>query len=159
MRRKLFSAVLMLVLFATSAMAKVNEQVEYKSATGVIVAVPEECEVLNDDDEALVIQTPDKLFTFVANPFDIEETSEEEIASMIIEMEETAEITDPEYTEIDNDFVRGFMLVDINDGVSHSACGYLVLKGNGKAFIVTVIGGGLYTDAAWFSYVTMRAAE
>ena len=149
----------MLVLFATSAMAKVNEQVEYKSATGVIVAVPEECEVLNDDDEGLVIQTPDKLFTFTAIPFDIEETSEEEIASMITEMAETAGITEPEETPIDNDFVGGNMLVEISDEVSHVACGALVLKGNGKAFIVTVIGGGLYTDAAWFSYVTMRAAE
>lgn len=153
--RRILSVVLLALLSLTAVMA---DEVQFTSkVTGITFRVPDNSQLINDDIEAVIIQTPDKLFTMTAEPFNVEQASQDEIAQHLIEMAEAAGM-DRDHLDPINNTTTNVTLVasgyDFDNGAA-AVVGVAVVNETELGFYITVVAGADYVDYAVNSIVSI----
>lgn len=156
MKKILFSALLALVTL-TSVFAKGKELLYTSTSTGISFHVPANVEELQDDIEAVILQTPDEGYIITAEAFDLEEASEADITNHLAKMAKAARINADEAEEISNETelitLMGLAADYANGGAA--AVGVAMVNGTGLGYYITVVAAAKYVDYAVSSLLTI----
>jgi len=158
MKKLLLTVVLgMMTLTMVFASSKVKELVYTSATTGITFHVPANCEEVQDDIEAVILQTPDEEYTFVAEAFNLDKTSKQEMSDHIIKMAEAAKIdlNKSERIETETELVTlvGEALDYDNGGAA--VVGLAFVKNTKLGYYITVVASPKYVDYAVSSLVTV----
>lgn len=156
MKKILFTALLALVTL-TAAFAQDNELLFTSTATGITFHVPANTQELQDDIEAVVLQTPDEEYVITAEAFDISATAQDDITAHLIEMAEAAKIDLEAADEVEHegDLVALNGLAADYDNGGAAAVGVATVKGTKLGFFITVVASQKYVDYAVSSLLTI----
>ena len=156
MKKILFSALLALMTL-TSVLAKGKELLFTSTATGITFHVPANVKEMQDDIEAVILQTPDKGYVITAEAFNVEEVSETDITAHLLTMAEAAEIDGDKAEEISNETelitLMGLAADYANGGAA--AVGVAMVNGTGLGYYITVVAAPNYVDYAVSSLLTI----
>ena len=156
MKKILFSALLALMTL-TSVLAKGKELLFTSTATGITFHVPANVKEMQDDIEAVILQTPDKGYVITAEAFNVEEVSETDITAHLLTMAEAAEIDGDKAEEISNETelitLMGLAADYANGGAA--AVGVAMVNGTGLGYYITVVAAAKYVDYAVSSLLTI----
>ncbi len=153
------------VIFLVFAMAVANvfaqsnkKELKYTSSTtGITFHVPANVKEFQDNIEAVILQTPDKEYTITAEAFNVEKTSQEDIAKHITYMAEAAKIDleKSESIESKGKFVTLFgEAMDYENGGA-AAVGVAVVNDTKLGYYITVVASPNYVDYAVSSLTTI----
>lgn len=152
--------ILFAVLFALTALTAFagGNNVRFASkVTGITLLMPNNCKVVNDDIEALILQTPDKMYTFTAEAFNVEEATEDDIANHMLEMGNAAGMKLDETDDIENTTewitFKG-LSYDFDNGAA-AVVGVAIVNATELAFYITIVAGPDFVDQAVESIVSI----
>lgn len=155
--KKILFAVLLALVSLTTALAEENV-VQYTSkVTGITLQVPANCKLFQDDVEALILQTPDKMFTLTAEPFNVEKATQDDITAHLQEMGEAAGMDLSASDKINNTNTYTTLIglgYDFENGAA-AVVGVAVVNETELGFYITVVAGPDYTDYAATSLVSI----
>ena len=156
MKKILFSALLALMTL-TSVLAKGKELLFTSTATGITFHVPANVKEMQDDIEAVILQTPDKGYVITAEAFNVEEVSETDITAHLLTMAEAAEIDGDKAEEISNEteLITLMGLAADYDNGGAAAVGVAIVNGTPLGYYITVVAAPNYVDYAVSSLLTI----
>ena len=156
MKKILFTA-LMALATLTTVFAQGKELLFTSTATGITFHVPANVKEVQDDIEAVILQTPDKGYVITAEAFNVEEVSETDITAHLLTMAEAAEIDGDKAEEISNETelitLMGLAADYANGGAA--AVGVAMVNGTGLGYYITVVAAPNYVDYAVSSLLTI----
>ena len=156
MKKILFSVLFALISVCTAFAA--DEELQFTSTvTGITFRVPGNCKEIQDDVEAAILQTPDQMYTITAEPFNVEEATQDEITAHLAEMGKAAGMDFDKTDDINNttQFVTFIGKSYDFDNGSASVVGVAVVNDTELGFYITVVAGPDYVDYAASSIVTI----
>lgn len=158
MKRLLLSAVFALMALSTLFAASMGKELLYTSSTtGICFHVPANIEELQDDIEAVILQTPDEEFIITAEAFNITEVSEDEISEHIVTMAKAARIDLDNSQSIENKTELITLMgeaIDYPNGGA-AAVGVAIVNGTALGYYITVVASAKYVDYAISSLRTI----
>lgn len=156
MKKILFSALLTLMTL-TTVFAKDKELLYTSTTTGITFHVPANVKELQDDIEAVILQTPDEGYTITAEAFDLEAASEADITKHLTMMAEAAEIDGDKAEEISNEteLITLMGLAADYDNGGAAAVGVAIVNGTSLGYYITVVVAPKYVDYAVSSLLTI----
>lgn len=156
MKKILFSALLALVTL-TSVFAQDKELLFTSTATGITFHVPANVKELQDDIEAVILQTPDELYTITAEAFDVEAASQDEITEHLATMAEAAgmDVKNAENISNETELITLIGLAADYDNGGAAVVAVAIVNGTSLGYYVTVVVGAKYVDYAVSSILTI----
>ena len=154
--KKILFAVL-LALTTLTVFAEENN-VRFTSKTnGITFLVPANCKLIQDEIEAVVLQTPDKLYTITAEAFNVEEASQDDISNHLLQMGQAAGMDLGEADKINNttEWVTFSGLSYDFENDAAAIVGVAVVNDTELAYYITLVAGPSYVDQAATSIVTI----
>lgn len=155
--KKILFVVLMALVSLTTVFAQ-NEGVKFTSKeTGITFRVPENCKILQDDVQAVILQTPDQQYTITAEAFNVEKATQDEITEHMHDMAVAAGMDLNKLDKIDNTTTNVTLIgqgYDYPNGAA-AVVGVAVVNQTELAFYITVVAGPDYTDMAATTLVTI----
>ena len=150
MKKLLFLAI-MAIMTMTSAFAQDDMLQFTSSSTGITCLVPPNVEITADEVEAVVLATPDNEFTFVAEAFNVEKATEDEMAEKLSEWAGHAGLDFDKSERFTNEYglvtVTGFSM-DYESGGGAAIVAFAVVNNTELGWYVTIVAGNKYTDYA-----------
>lgn len=156
MKKILFTA-LMALATLTTVFAQGKELLFTSTATGITFHVPANVKEVQDDIEAVILQTPDQGYIITAEAFDVESTSEAEITNHLITMAEAAGMDDDKAEEISNetDMITLMGMAADYDNGGAAVVGVAIVNGTSLGYYITVVVGPRYVDYGVSSILTI----
>lgn len=155
--KKILFVMLMAIVSLTTAIAQ-DEGVRFTSKeTGITFRVPSNCKLIQDDVQAIIIQTPDKQYTITAEPFNVEKATQDEITAHMRERSVAAGMDLTKLDKIDNTTTNVTLIAQGYDFPNGAAAvvGVAVVNQTELAFYITVVAGPDYTDMAATTLATI----
>ena len=154
--KKILFAVL-LALTTLTAFAE-EDNVRFTSKTnGITFMVPANCKLIQDEINAVILQTPDKQYTFTAEAFNVEEASKDDITNHLLEMGQAAGMDLGEADRVDNttEWVTFNGLSYDFENEAAAVVGVAVVNDTELGYYITLVAGPKYVDQAATSIVTI----
>lgn len=158
MRKFLLCAVIALMSITTmSAATRIEEYIYTSTVTGVTFHVPSNVKELQDNENGVVLQTPDKEYTITAEAFDISEVSQEEISNHIAFMAEKAKIDLNKSQHIENKTEATTLIGEIINYANNggAAVGVVQINNTDLGYYITIVTSPKYSDFAASSLTTV----
>jgi len=151
MKKFLFLAVIALMTVVNVMAAPKGKLLVYTSSTtGITFHVPANAVVAQDDVEAVILQTPDEEYTFVAEAVNLNDVTSDDIARHIVKMAKAARIDLDKSDRIkhETEFVilKGEAIDYENGGAA--AVGVAVVNDTMLGYYITVVASPNYVDFA-----------
>lgn len=155
--KKFLFAVLFALICLTTAFAAGKELQFTSTVTGITFRVPANVKVIQDDIEAIILQTPDQMYTFTAEAFNVAEASQDEITAHMVELATSAKMDLENLDDVNNttEYMTLIgMAYDYENGGA-AVVGAAVVNDTELGFYITVVAGPDYVDYAVNSLVTI----
>lgn len=159
MKKRLFLCALLALITAVNLFAASDkkELVYTSTTTGITFRVPANVKEIQDNIEAVILQTPDKEYTITAEAFDISKTTQEDIAKHITIMAEAAGIDLEQSESIENKSEIITLMgeaIDFDNGGA-AAVGVAIVNETTLGYYITVVASAKYVDYAVSSLRTI----
>lgn len=148
--KKLLTLLLSLLTLSTVFAADFKEVTFASRVTGITFTMPDNAAILNDDIEALILQTPDKMFTLTAEAFNVTEATQDEISEHLVEMANSARMDLQSADKIDNT-TENVTLIGLSNDYENGAATIVavaVVNDTDLGFYITIVVGPDYVDTA-----------
>lgn len=146
--KKIIFAVLFAFISLTATLAHAEELRFTSPVSGITCLVPDNVKILQDDIEAVILQTPDNLYTLTAEPFNVEEATQDEITEHLLQMAEASgmNLENAEKTEYEKELVTFTGLADDFDNGGAAVVGVIVVNDTALGYYITAVAGPTYID-------------
>lgn len=147
--KKLLTLLLTVFTLSTVYAAEIKEVTFASRVTGITFTMPDNAAIINDDIEALILQTPDKMFTLTAEAFNVTAATQDEISEHLLEMGTSARMDLQNADKIDNT-TENVTLIGLSNDYENGAATIVavaVVNDTDLGFYITIVAGPDYVDA------------